>query len=198
MKVDYKVTGYNPDYELIEVEFTRPDSPSIPWVRRFNFPDFTKEKLIDHIRAVASGIAGSWERIPNHPPQLTIPDSGTLDVEPELYLPYEPNPQYEEEPEWDKWTQDLIPGEITSPTQETIPWIVRDLTPEEVQARLDEAAEAARQERNFYLLQSDYIFCSDVEIQDKEAWRLFRQALRDLPQQDGFPQSIDWPERPQT
>ena len=118
-----------------------------------------------------------------------------MDVEPELYLPYEPNPQYEPEPEWDEWTQELLPGEVTSPTQETIPWVVRDLTPEEVQARLENAAEAARQERNFYLLQSDHIFCSDV--QDKEAWRVYRQA-RDVPQQDGFPQSIiEWPARPE-
>ncbi|MGF6607043.1 hypothetical protein OKW45_001943 [Paraburkholderia sp. WSM4175] len=29
------------------------------------------------------------------------------------------------------------------------------------------------------------------------AWRVYRQALRDIPQQAGFPFSIEWPERPQ-
>ena len=46
--------------------------------------------------------------MPSHSVNLTIPDSGELDVEPELYLPYEPNPQYEPEPEWDQWTQELL------------------------------------------------------------------------------------------
>ena len=168
MKVNYKIVSYRPEHEWIEVEFTHPDRPNDPWVRRFSFPDFSREKLVDHLRAVASSIAGSWSRIPDHSAELSIPETGTLDVEPELYLPYEPNPQYEAEPEWDEWTQELLPGEVTSPTQETIPWIVRDLTPEEVQQRLDDAAEAARQERNFYLLQSDHIFCTDVEVEDKK------------------------------
>ena len=42
MKVNYKVVGYRPDYEWIEVEFTHPDQPDQAWVRRFNFPDFSR------------------------------------------------------------------------------------------------------------------------------------------------------------
>ena len=196
MKVTYKVISYQPEIEQMAVELTSPDYPDKPYVERFNFPDFSKEKLMDHISAVASRYAGAVTRIPDHPSELTIPETGTMDVEPELYLPYEPNPQYEAEPEIDPWTQDLIPGEITSPTQQTIPWVVYDLTPEEVQARLDQAAEAVRNDRNWYLLQSDHIFCSDVEVQDKEAWRLYRQALRDVPQQADFPKTVAWPEKP--
>ena len=149
MKVKYKVLDYRPEYEWISVEFTHPDRPDEPWVRQFNFPDFSREKLIEHLRAIASGIAGSWGRAPDHPINLTIPDAGELDVTPEVYLPYEPNPQYEPEPEWDQWTQELLPGEVVSPMQETIPWIVRDLTPEERAERLRAVAEAYRAERDF-------------------------------------------------
>ena len=140
-------------------------------------PDFGREKLIEQLQAMASGIAGSWTRIPDHPGELTIPDSGQFDVEPELYLPYEPNPQYEPEPDWDEWTQDLLPGEVTSPTQQTIPWVITELTPEEIEERVKDAAEAARQERNYYLLQSDHIFCSDVQIENQDAWIEYRQKL---------------------
>jgi hypothetical protein len=198
MKVKYKVIEYLPESEWIAVEFTRSDMPNDRWVRQFEFPDFHKEKLLDQIRAVASRVAGSWTRIPNHPEQLTIPETGTLDIEPELYLPYEPNPQYEEEPEIDPWTQDLLPGDITSPTQETVPWVVYDLTPEEVEQRLSDAANGAREERNFYLLQSDHIFCPDVEVANKEEWLVYRQALRDLPSQPEFPKELTWPERPKS
>ena len=72
MKVNYKVLDYRPEYEWISVEFTHPDRPDEPWVRQFNFPTLAKEKLIDHLRAIASGIAGSWDRAqplckPDHP-----------------------------------------------------------------------------------------------------------------------------------
>jgi hypothetical protein len=29
-----------------------------------------------------------------------------------------------------------------------------------------------------------------------EAWRVYRQALRDMPQQSGFPYGVVWPKRP--
>lgn len=197
MKVKYKVIEYLPEAEWIAVEFTHPDKPDEVWIKQFEFPDFTrKEKLIDHLRAVASRIAGSWTRIPEHPESLVIPESGTLDVVPELYLPYEPNPQYEPEPEWDEWTQELIPGDIESPTQETIPWIVRDFTPEEIEARLDYVAEGWRQDRNWALIQSDFVFLPDVTVEDMDAWLEYRQALRDLPKQPNFPKDVQFPRRP--
>ena len=34
-----------------------------------------------------------------------------------------------------------------------------------------------------------------TELQ-KDAWRVYRQALLDVPQQDGFPTSITWPTQP--
>ncbi len=31
---------------------------------------------------------------------------------------------------------------------------------------------------------------------DVPAWETYRQALRDVPEQAGFPMSIEWPEKP--
>lgn len=31
---------------------------------------------------------------------------------------------------------------------------------------------------------------------DKVAWATYRQALRDIPSQDGFPYSVMWPTKP--
>ena len=196
MKVKYKVVDYRPEVEWIAVEFTHPDKPDVVWTQQFSFPDFNKEKLIDHIRAVASRVAGAWTRVPDHPKQLTIPESGAVEIEPELYLPYEPNPQYEEEPEWDQWTQELLPGDVTSPTQETIPWIVRDLSQEEIDQKLSDAAEGWRMDRNWALMQSDYIFAPDVTVEDMDAWLEYRQALRDLTKQPNFPKDVQFPRRP--
>jgi hypothetical protein len=115
---------------------------------------------------------------------------------PELYLPYEPNPQYAPEPEWDQWTQELLPGEVWSPLQETIEWVVRDLSPEEQAQRVEEVSAAYRQERDYLLMKSDHIFCSDVEVSDKKAWIDYRQELRDMTSQPNFPKEFDWPVPP--
>jgi len=42
-----------------------------------------------------------------------------------------------------------------------------------------------RGERNAKLSACDWMACSDVTM--PTAWRTYRQALRDLPEQDGFP-----------
>jgi len=32
---------------------------------------------------------------------------------------------------------------------------------------------------------------------DQAAWAQYRQALRDIPQQDGFPENVIWPTKPE-
>ena len=51
----------------------------------------------------------------------------------------------------------------------------------------------ARQERNILLSESDVYALAD-RITDE--WRTYRQALRDIPAQAGFPDNITWPTKP--
>jgi hypothetical protein len=55
--------------------------------------------------------------------------------------------------------------------------------------------EDARSERNRLLSESDWTQVADAPV-DKAAWAAYRQALRNIPQQAGFPTSIIWPEKP--
>ena len=55
---------------------------------------------------------------------------------------------------------------------------------------------SVRLQRDTLLLASDYTQLSDV-IVDKELWREYRQKLRDLPLQAGYPIVIEWPEMPE-
>lgn len=54
------------------------------------------------------------------------------------------------------------------------------------------------QRRNILLNDSDYLMMIDYPISDekKQEIKVYRQALRDIPQQDGFPDNIVWPEKP--
>ena len=80
-------------------------------------------------------------------------------------------------------------------------------TESEIQAKITEleAAEPLRllrQQRNQLLQQSDWMANSDVTM--SEEWRVYRQALRDLPNtqtpsldENGQLTNITWPEKPQ-
>ena len=59
----------------------------------------------------------------------------------------------------------------------------------------DRLSEMVRAERNAKLAETDWTACSDVTMSD--AMTAYRQALRDVPAQSGFPSDITWPERPE-
>lgn len=50
--------------------------------------------------------------------------------------------------------------------------------------------------RNGLLAASDYTQLADVPIANRAAWITYRQALRDIPEQGGFPADVLWPEPP--
>ena len=74
-------------------------------------------------------------------------------------------------------------------------WHVSDASAEEVQQRTDAKAADVRSERNAKLTNSDWTQVADAPV-DKDAWAAYRQALRDVTAQDGFPWTIDWPKQP--
>lgn len=63
------------------------------------------------------------------------------------------------------------------------------------QARLDaDKAESVRSERDQKLKDTDWMGMSDVTMSDE--WKAYRQELRDIPAQAGFPNTITWPDEP--
>jgi len=54
-----------------------------------------------------------------------------------------------------------------------------------------------RNKRNKLLKETDWLFLSDITISNEDEWKSYRQDLRDIPQQDGFPDEVIWPTKPQ-
>ena len=54
----------------------------------------------------------------------------------------------------------------------------------------------AREKRDLLLQQSDWTQVPDSPA-DTSLWATYRRALRDVPTQQGFPDSIVWPEKPE-
>jgi hypothetical protein len=60
-------------------------------------------------------------------------------------------------------------------------------------------AEDLRHERGLCLMRSDHTQLPDAPAAiDRAAWEAYRQALRDLPQQAGFPWQVTWPTPPES
>ena len=60
----------------------------------------------------------------------------------------------------------------------------------------DNQAAVIKNRRNRLLLSSDWTQLADVPITNKDAWSQYRQALRDIPEQSGYPTSVVWPTSP--
>ena len=84
--------------------------------------------------------------------------------------------------------------------------VLTELTEAEITAR--NAREAAlaveksnsvaldvRNQRDILLAETDWMALSDVTMSN--AWTVYRQALRDIPAQVGFPASVTWPTKPE-
>jgi len=65
---------------------------------------------------------------------------------------------------------------------------------------LEDLANSARAKRDKLLAESDVMVLLDrwsaMTTEQQAAWASYRQALRDIPQQEGFPTVIVWPEKP--
>ena len=60
----------------------------------------------------------------------------------------------------------------------------------------EEQARKIRAMRDSLLTQSDWTQVADAPV-DQAAWATYRQALRDIPSQSGFPNEITWPTEPE-
>ena len=62
----------------------------------------------------------------------------------------------------------------------------------------EDIAAAARAKRDALLVESDWTQLADSPLSAgvREAWTVYRQALRDISDQSGFPQEISWPVAP--
>lgn len=77
-------------------------------------------------------------------------------------------------------------------------WIVVPLSEEEVDGINQNAAMGVRAERDRLLQETDWIVIKSYERNENipSEWEVYRQALRDITAQEGFPHSVTWPTKP--
>lgn len=73
---------------------------------------------------------------------------------------------------------------------------VADMNAEAIATKDAEQAASVRQTRNEKLKECDWTQLDDFVGGNKLSWATYRQALRDVPKQTGFPWTVDWPVAP--
>ena len=101
-----------------------------------------------------------------------------------------------ERPEYDSVSQNLTeatPALIAGVWTQM--WTISDATPEEIEQRTADLASSVRAQRDDMLAASDWSQLTDAPV-DQATWAAYRQALRDVPEQPGFPLTVNWPSEP--
>jgi len=106
----------------------------------------------------------------------------------------------------DDYTKNLERTAVQSGNGWTEQWTQVDASAEEITARTEAKAQDIRAERNDRLTATDWRVIYEVEraavdglgVQLPTVWSDYRQALRDVPSQAGFPHNVTWPTEPTT
>jgi hypothetical protein len=122
---------------------------------------------------------------PKHVPESVMADFGMVTVA--------ENPT----PTFDPETHCIDSG--TMPTKVGASWVftpaIRALTTQELADRIASLAASIRSQRDSLLAATDWMALSDVTLSAEMA--TYRQALRDITAQAGFPHSVIWPVKPE-
>lgn len=99
-----------------------------------------------------------------------------------------------EQPVVDRLTANVVDGsfEQNADGNWVLPWVVE-------QKPLTEAERNIRNKRDSLLVGTDWIVIKAYERNENipMTWEIYRQALRDIPTQEGFPYNVTWPSKPE-
>lgn len=100
-------------------------------------------------------------------------------------------------PAFDRATQDCV---RVSPTLQNGVWVetwsITSVSAEESARRVAEISVQVRAQRDRLLVESDWTQVLDAPV-DRAVWATYRQSLRDVTLQAGFPSNVTWPSKPE-
>lgn len=120
-------------------------------------------------------------------PNASIPE-GTAEVGPFKGYVARSQPQIE-------WNQNVVEAKPAYGVQQ---WEVVPASAQEQKDRLEAKSQQVRAERDPLLSACDWTQLLDAPCSDAKVleWRQYRQALRDITSQPGFPWTVQWPMAP--
>jgi len=103
----------------------------------------------------------------------------------------------QEQPTYDEKTQKIVDGGFDQDESGnwTKIWNIVEKTPEELAEWIESKKQQVRSQRDMLISQTDYLALSDNTLSPEMS--AYRQALRDITTQEGFPESVSWPTKPE-
>lgn len=173
----YEIVSFIPADSWAKVRYEK--DGSLPYMKLFTLVAFDEASVKEQIEGFAPVVFAHWDRAEKAP--RSLPVSG---VQSATMTPIKPIVFGENE-------------EVTEPITQMLVEVLEEGDKEIVQRNVvadrpfEDQCDLARSIRNSELGQTDFHALSDREMSPE--MREYRQALRDVPQQAGFPQNIEWP-----
>ena len=106
-------------------------------------------------------------------------------------------PYTQQQPTFDEKTQKLEDGGFIQSEDGnwSKTWNIAEKTPEELAEWIESKKQQVRSQRDTLIAQTDYLALSDNTLSPEIS--AYRQALRDITTQEGFPESVSWPTKPE-
>lgn len=78
-------------------------------------------------------------------------------------------------------------------------WSISEMDADAKAAKDAEAAKGVRATRDRLIAETDWIVIKNLELNQNVpgVWEVYRQNLRDVPEQAGFPHNVNWPAKPE-
>lgn len=97
-------------------------------------------------------------------------------------------------PDYDSLTQCIVRVTPVPADQDYVEYQIVDVV-----STYEESIEDITAKRKFLFLECDWTQLPDVQITTAQvdAWEVYRQALRDITDQTGYPSNIIWPAKPE-
>lgn len=176
--IDYMITRVDVPTLSIHIKYSKEGFPDYV-VRSYVGEPFNQEAMLQRVYAHDNilQVTNHWARLNKDLPALD--SAATVGQVKEIVV--EDKPKFQEGVE----VLDKVLTEYDDHIKQT--WSVRKLDAEEV-------ASYIRQKRQALLLQTDMYALSDRKMSDEMT--AYREALRNITDQEGFPFNVEWPIKP--
>jgi hypothetical protein len=176
--INYKIVEISPLNERLQIEYTKEGCEPYYYMEGLP-PTYTAEGLAEIAEDRVWHATQFWD---------FIEAKSQIEVSEELFIQGSIKDHvYTDAPSYDVSTQKLVDVVTEDETTVYHSKVVESLSVEEI-------TQILREKRTALLSATDNWGIADRGMSDE--MRTYRQALRDLPQQEGFPDTIIWPIRP--
>lgn len=179
MKYQYEITKLEPKHEYIQVKYTSEGNDDFYCGSALTV--FTEESVLKFIKDGGIKAVDFWSRVNKNPESIIVPMTG--EGESEGFIPY----TIAEIPEHNTFTH--YASQKPEPDENNVyHWEIKERSQVEKE-------DGIRSHRDALLKETDWKLFSDSPEPSQE-WLDYRQALRDVTLQEGFPDNVIWPVKP--